>query len=809
MPRPNIQLEILAPWAEPSHPEFALPLLTTNEWGALSERTNCWALDLDPSDAEPQTDAVLATFDLPQTDCYLRDWTPTLGTAEAAAVAVANAQYAADIASEAAKATPDTEQIARWTRLIGELAGGYWQEAPNKFGDGGTALYRALSSPNIPCEIRSNWLLDADRPWTIWLHRFLPDDAQKDCTVDIEWAHWRLRLKSESAAELFRFVDGVTEAEVDAAEAAAQDIRDAGKLTGADKVQIKAWKDAIAKIKADAKPGKPNAAGDAMIKQYEDLIQALKDSKAGLTKSQTIAIKSLEDSIYEDIAQVALSETTQSLFGADFSITVLPQQRGYLTLALNQGKNQWTYEDKLVTKTRKFQVMQARTRIRVRGNGGSFLFQVGYPDFARYFRMVSRYIGLGWEWDGTGAVTSGSYNQLPGTSVEWSVEQDPADAKRLRYYVEGYTDGRYTPFVYAVDLEIPAGARTADNSVLWSSIGRSYESVQDCSPRHEERDGGCVQKAYSVEVLNANGQADLLKRCTGYQARLYENGALMYWGHVTADPTWELLHEGDGERNEKVDLLLSDGWNVLGDSTMEAALTGDGKDLAVYLAEVAKGIGLATAELSIVLPTITLPNANVGAEKRVRPAFGSRRGEWVRHLMETYAAGCEAYFDEQHRFVARVRPTTQSGATLTDTRTTPTQRNVALRPIEGGRDTGEFYNDILVVGGMDPETKRNYAARYVDWSSIRDRTSPNYIGRRKKMEKRNEDLNTQAATTAHCRRLVQLHCRPNLYERHETHWDSSLRIGQRLYYDGVAVEITSIDGGGSATDRIRLQVRYL
>jgi len=77
------------------------------------------------------------------------------------------------------------------------------------------------------------------------------------------------------------------------------------------------------------------------------------------------------------------------------------------------------------------------------------------------------------------------------------------------------------------------------------------------------------------------------------------------------------------------------------------------------------------------------------------------------------------------------------------------------------------------------------------------------------MEKRNEDLNTQAATTAHCRRLVQLHCRPNLYERHETHWDSSLRIGQRLYYDGVAVEITSIDGGGSATDRIRLQVRYL
>jgi len=36
-----------------------------------------------------------------------------------------------------------------------------------------------------------------------------------------------------------------------------------------------------------------------------------------------------------------------------------------------------------------------------------------------------------------------------------------------------------------------------------------------------------------------------------------------------------------------------------------------------------------------------------------------------------------------------------------------------------------------------------------------------------------------------------------------------LRIGQRLYYDGVAVEITSIDGGGSATDRIRLQVRYL
>jgi len=783
--------------------------MTTDEWNSLADRTNCWALDLLPHDGEPRTDAILATFDLPQTDNYLRDWTPVIGADEQAAVDAAVAQYTTDIADEQAKSSPDTDQIARWQRQIDELnAGAYWQEAPNAFGDGGTALYRALSTPNIPCEIRSNWLVDQDRPWSIWVYRSKPDDAQRDAELDIEWAHWRLRLKSESAAELYRFVDGVSWETIAATEANIDAIRDSGRLTGTDKANIKTWKDAIAAIKAAAKPGDPDAAESVQIKDYEDQIATLKESKDGLTKAQTLAVKALEDTIYEDVQQVTLAETTQSLFNQPFNLTFFPQQRGFMTIAKDQGKNSFTYEDKLVTKEREFAVMQARSRVRIKGNGGSFMFQAGYPNVARYFRMLSRYIGLGFTWDGTGSTMTGNFNQMPGTAVTWSVERDPTDSRRVRYLIEGTTDGRYSPFLYAVDLEIAGGARTPDNAVLWSSLGKTYEPVLNCSPRQEERGGHCISKAYRVEVLNTGGAADLLENCTGYQARLFEDGAPMFWGHVTADPGWDLIHEEPGKRSDTISLLVADGWDVLKHSNIEDALVGDGKALGTYLTQVMQGPGLLAAEIDISIPGVTLPTANPGEEKRVRPNYGTTRAEWVRHLMETYAPNCEAYWTEQHVFTARERPTTVT-RTLTDTRNVAGQRNVAMRPIAGGRDTGDFYNDILVVGGTDPETKKRYAARFIDYESLRDRTSDRFVGRRLKMTHTNGDLNTPEKTAACCRRLVQVHNRANLFRQVETHWDNTLQIGQRASYDGSLVEVMQVDGGGHSTDRMRLQVRYV
>lgn len=835
MSAPVITAELLPPMAMPSHPEWNLPIITAPEWDSLLERQNAWRLDLDPNDNEPKCDGIAPTYSLGMIDTRLSGWTPVVPADEASLVADAVAGYQERIDEIDAEANPsedDLDEKYQLQTMINDLnLHAYWGEVPNAFGDGGTALYRRLSAPNIPFETHSNETLQVDRPFTIFLYRWQPDKAQQNQRLDFDFGHWRIRFEKDDRAKLFRFKTGVPRGTIVAVEAQIQAIVDGGKLTGPDKVNIADWKEQIKTIKATAKKAKRELTADeeSQIATLQSQIDSLKLSKTGLEQAEENAKKTLEDSIYLDTTDLNLQETTGSLFNTHFSLTIIPQQRGYMLIAKDEGKNQFVYEDKEVTATKNFQYMvydSAATttkpdrtwsdivpaRMVISGNGGAFMCAVGNPQIAKYFKLTSRYHSLGWEWDGSGSSFSGVWNQLPGTNVTFTATPS-ADNRSVAWIIEGTTDGRYMPFVYSIDLQIEGGARVPDDSIVWASENvLAYQCLLDAQP---EFDGDILSRGYRMTFLDIDGAAAELFLSYNYRMRLYADGQAIYTGHIS-DVDIAETHRDDNGYTAEITLMLSDSWWILDEDEMLAAFTGDDLQLAPYVRRVLKGRGFADDEIiTDNAPTIKLPKAAPGEEPKVRPESFAKRGEWLRYLHDTFAYKSIFYFDALGKFVFEPMNTTTSGATFTTYYEDPPGRYTALRPLKRKPNFKDFYNSFWIVGGKDPVTKKKYAATYQDTTSIADtpanRVSDRWIGRVKPYRpSADENLNNQELVNASLRRAQELYGQPRYETEFATFYHGDeFSIRDRFMLDDTPVELIAISGASVKDDRMTFTVRDL
>lgn len=803
MPLKDCYVIIKRPFGPPQTPTFSMPLVTDAEWDALATRNNVWRFDIDQKAEEPRIAGVAVGWSYGTADTKLCNWTPQEVAEEAAAVAVVRAELSAEAATET-----DEDRLAELQAMIADLdSWHFWEDKRNAFGDSANAIYRGCSAPNVPFDIRSNWCLEADRPFTIWLHRAKPAEGQENAFLRVQFGDWRLEFSQERECKLLQVVE-MTDAARAALEAQLEAILDTGRLTAADKAQIKAWQDEAATVKADAakdgrqQPDQWTEAEHAQLSTLDAQIGALKDSKHGNTGAEEVQIEALKGQLYLQQETVNLQETTETLFGVDLPITIIPQRRGYLSIHVGRGANYSTIEVKSIKQRREYDTVIRATPVEISGNGGSLWFKFAYVQVAQSATMLSGWHNAGFPVPG-GATFTADWSADTGASATLNVE---TAGNKFRWQVIIATDGMHLPFVYQVNLEIAATARDTSTEVVVFDSRTWQDMLASYTPKW---DGEKRSLGMTVE-LNCFGLAYQPEDWAHHQVFVYENG-LLFSGVIMQAPIKETVMV-EGREVEQVTLECADRWALLKQDMLGTQLTGDGKLLGAYMKQVVQSRGFLEAELDIDVGTFRLPTARPGEEPLIRNEWGKHQAEWLDYLFENYGHGM--------RLGATAAGKIEYKTDLRDVRS-----DIRFsRDGSGGYETiwdvtretdwEEFCNDFIIIGGLKPGSKVDrYAARYRDYGSVYDTTARNYCGAWKPMDPRKDDaLNTQELCNIACRQAQALYGNPReniTFACRLTNVSREVEPKMICYLEDAQVEVVAVQSSGREENELRLTVKVL
>lgn len=805
MARGDARFTILEAFGAPQRRGFSLSLLAAEEWDTLARNTGVVRVDVDTAATQPTTHAIFPQWWYGAGDMRLADWSVRWQDGETEAIDLAKASMEEELAGLVEKDEPTADDQARIWELNDQIARlqtqAFWYEAPNAFGQGGTALYRACSAPNVPFKLASNWTLDPDRPFTIFLHRSKPDPAQKDCWIRFRFGCWALVLRQESEVKLYRYkhgriweddnqndnpevgewhtYDGWDWPAIEAAEATMDAIRDNGRLTAEDRASIETWKKLVRDTKAAAKAAKRDLTEDEhlQITAWQDAIAALRDEKKGLGQGEKEQLDALERDLYDDVADVQWQDAAESLFNRDVAFTIIPQPRGYMVIHCSVGRNYWVYEDKRVTADEVDQSIIGASRLQVDGNGGAFWFEAAYivPEPCTYIRSQPVYLGA--NVDGLGApnwLSSWAATEMPGTTARVF---PTFGGDRMTWQLDLRTALGYLPFVYRVNLDVFSAERDrARETALFSSDGAPDVAWEVGRQYDRERRG---RSATLTLTFDATRYPSLL-RMAHKQVVFEEHGRPWFTG-VLQDPSVEWLNAS----MVRVEYRAYDRWHILRTDKLWGEVVGDGKTLGAYWAEVLRGAGFAEDEVVVIACDATdqvLPTARAGELPAIRPQWGEERASYLSKLLDDFGYYLDTWFDGAGVCYLGPADTTTKDVVFT-ARSAYQGDPRAVRDLTREEDWTGFANDVSVMGAT--RNGKALGARYQDWDSVTDPQASNYVGRWIVAEPyQNDMLKHQHQVNAACYWRAYKARFPVVTWSFTTGHDETLEPGDRVTFDG-------------------------
>lgn len=844
MARDSARFLIREAFQGPQSRAFAMNLLTAEQWGLLEETRNVVRVDIDPTETEPRTQAVMLGWKYGTGDTRLCDWhvRPSEDEqtyAEAAAITFHAERVKVEARLAAARTAgrePAASDLQRQSELLADEAalGSYrmWYEVHNSFGDGAMALYRGCNAPNVPFALRSNWRLEAERPFTIWLHRCKPHEAQEFSRLRIRFGHYCLELRQESEVHLYRYkhgkfyeddedqpglgrgewtqYDGTDWSRIDEIEAQIDAIRDRGRLTAADREQLATWEVELAELKALAKRSSTTWS-DSQKQANEDQqtslrqqIEELKASKRALTAAEEAQIEVLEDSYLADDAEVQFVHMAESLLGTDLALTFIPQPRGFLVLHASQGKDYFVYEDTEITDSLEDGEIISATPIEISGNGGAVWCKFAYvePEATGYLLSGPR---MRPQKTNGEALPLGSMQlnidgtAMPGTSAVGRLQAKGAD--EFRYRVDFSSGGGYLPFVYRLVLEVQASARDRSQEVtLHDSRTMGVAWNVGCSYSRENRGRAAT---LTLDLVPRSSGYDYLEALAEKQIVFYEENTPWFTG-VLREPEVVLL----GPNLRRITYQCFDRWYLMRGDRMVYEPSGDGKTLRTYFRQVARGLGLWEDEIIVTgdWTRRVLPRARPGERPAIAAERDERRADYLQRLYEDFAIRCAMWFDGRGRLHLEPEGTVTKALSYHLESTGPEDRCV-MQEVTLTQDWEEFANDLTVQG----RRWRGYplSARYLDWASALDSTHPYYVGRWILADTYQSDhLRTQAEVNLAARWRADQRKRPYTESEFTTGYNPTLEIGDRVTVAGATAEVIELRSDARHESRMTVRVRF-
>lgn len=832
----QIKVVFRKPFGPPQRWPFCLPLVTQQQLDALVDRENVWQLDVKQDPQLPRTDAVGLTYSLGTEDTDLASCTVIIEPTEQAEIDRATGTLQAELAPLLAEASPSDADKARIAQLQARMTElqrtAFWQEVRNPFGDGAVGLYRSLAAANVSCRIRTNEKLEAERPFTVWLYRCKPQEDQEDATLRIAFGgRWRLELGQANGAKLYLLrttnADGsnMTPAQRQVLEVELHSIEDSARLTPADKLQIRQWRDQVAQIQADA--ARQNRRGASLTSGEQQQIGALKASirvleaskRGGLTGAVRERRKELMRLLFEQIDDVQLYEPEHGSFNVPFSLTFVPQERGYLSILTSFSANYWTGQVKRLVAGRQWGTVCGQAPLEISNNGGALWWKWAYPEVDREgFIEGEANCGQslaellpGWQSDQWSA--QGCWFKPPGTTLTYDVDITDPTTGAFRWRLSLGSDGRFIPLVYTQRLELLPLPRdvTGENVIFDTSLHPGC--LAEATARFDYDFKG---RGYSLTLNNEVAVLDgLLHQLEGAQVEVHEGSTQVFAGVAHGrDDTW--LSRAMTET--AMDCI--DRWDVLREDVVWTELVGDGLDLGEHVKDVLRGRGFTEQELAYVRTDtgVMLPSADPGEEPIMRAKVGEMRGAYLRSLLDSYAVGWEFWFDAQG--LPHLEPMGNDVPQVWFVSSTQEASRDGVFPVaepELRVDFGNFYNWFQVIGGLRPGSKnRRYAAVYADYASVYqpfdanrpDGRNPGYLGYWKpRKPEHDESLNTQEGVNRRLRKLVEAEGRVIREWGFSTTHSPLFCVGLKCDYLGAPGRLTQVSPADRKTGRTSLTVR--
>jgi len=894
MPNPGYIVEIRRPFGPPVAKAVSLPLLTVDEWAALERAENFLLLDIGSGSGTEKTNALIPSWDFGTDDTHLRDWTPTPPTEEADEIAAVSGAYVDEIlgilgAASSTVLNPETAILGAsvmsggggtkanllpavasalgvtpplnpsdadltrvwelWFLLEDLSKHAFFEEKTNLFGDGCAGIYRSCSAPNVGARIRSNAPIDVDRPFTLWLHRAMPDSAQADPRFRIDFGDWALEFTRDRDVRFYKYNrDNSLATRADLLDQL-RTAEDAGRISAASQESITSKKAEIATLKAEAKTyaRRPTAAEETSIAQLEADVLAIKDASKALEKAAEQAAQLIRASLFSAEESVTFTDSLETYYGVDLPITFVPQRRGFVSVHLGHpaSRNYWVFEDKVALEEGDWRSLWTTTDgatgdrrpspLSITTNGGAFWFRFSYPTVKKYCRLLSSSRRVdrdmnavdaadllfvpSWDpipatWDKTARTWTGATATVSARVIP---SANPSEYGRFQWQFELTGDGVYMPVVYGAQLTIPATPRDrSSESILWTSVS-DPSAIEDASPRITERGEAA---GFRITLFD---KSDAIRNALGwnYNCQLYvfstRAGRRVFTGTITTDPTTYV-----GQRGARIELDAVDRIGLLARSLHEAETPGDGLTGKVYLEALFAEGGLHPDEISVASTPETLrllPYPAPGEAAAIKPEFGATRWEFIKAFAEGHLYETDAYFDgEGVATVAAKTDTARPDIVFRQSHQFQGDRRV-MREVSEVLDFSEFRNDFVVVGAEVPGGGgRRFASRFSVYASVNDSDDIRFVGTWIMAPPIQDDtFRSQKQTDVAVRQQVALYGWPKWRVDFTTSYQDDLDPTSRFYIelsrDGVRAlfpcKVADIQSADPGEDTMRLSVELI
>lgn len=587
----------------------------------------------------------------------------------------------------------------------GGNAATFLREVPDAF-YGNAGLLHANATPNTDIEYSSNFQVARNQgfSWRISLAKQPTPEADEGNPnptppvkrrVRLQWSNWRFEI-GESGARIQRF-----------------------KSAGVG----------------------DTTALDALLDKDE---RTLQDEQS---------ILQMMDELFEIDESVSLPNGSQGEFSDPSTLTFIPEARGVLRIECAESGESVVVAIHSIQKARKAGTLWNASNLRITSNGGVFLWQMGRPSFATWAQLrlgefVSKplpaNLPVNAHWDESNA----------GTNVEVTHEKvrdgegGTGDYEGTNVYEIVITltgNGSSSPWLYGLQLFVPAGARDGDNAVVWDSDGHLNDAGDppieeiDISLEGSNDEGQTSSAAVTLSYFDAALFDELpkdgdLPRIENRLCDLTLNGQMwLRGGIITKADFTNLADDGTVKADTQCLLQISDIWAVLNDDLMSDDPIGDGLTLGDYIDIILRGAGLKTYERGYIASFMglggvgkKLPVAAAGEEPCVRPQIGQSRGDFLRELVSKYGMGRELYWRGEVGQMAFRMPSGAVKAAFSTTPDAPLENKIVI-PIDVACDWSDCFNAFYIEGkGMDDETISKTIFIY---ESFEDPNSPLYLGR--------------------------------------------------------------------------------
>lgn len=635
----------------------------------------------------------------------------------------------------------DLDEIAALENLLEQLSEGGDGFLETTFNWGGTmveGIFWGLGVPNISASVKSTFKIDGGV--ALRLKRLeAPKGQATDFSYEIELGDLYALVIGEdgNSAEFVHYRPGVKNRKALLEEL--QEIKDSGRLTPDNQLQILGWKEDIQIIRKTAKErgtGQKELTPEesAQIKAIEKQIDDLQESKRGLTEGNEARKREIEDLLIIDRMSFALQEAERSLLNVPVDISFIPLESGSVVIHVNDEQkiyeNKEWQRDKPDDKPYPPHTLTGHITLKSSGGKWGVLYgdvqhssgEASTPAFPISF--VPEEEELRWSINGTAPA---------GTSLEATLEAAGNGLYRIKITMDG---DKRTPEFYGVELYIPA-ALSDEETELWNSqthganpYANSGNHITDVVIQSDRLRG----RAGTLHVNNADNVANLLIATGGAAIDLSlldvasaETRVLQRYGKVVTNSQMALDDVGaDGAYLAVAPSLGNEaqieftGVRGFLDKEIKARFSCDGLLVNDALRSLARDAEL-PPERYAGIPGIPTPGLNqikpsrVGKPFDVKPSEGTKYDEWMQQLVKDHAPRFELWENADGLQLTRRALRARPDLAYTTTGNAKSKLRFRRKAQEFGglvlkQDTREYYTSATFYGKKDPLSGRRFSA---------------------------------------------------------------------------------------------------